>query len=99
MFPIVNIIFFLTILTKTYPAVPMPSKGVPQIWESIFWFRSFAGATIRAMVRLRFFDSSPSVGSEHLGRFVHLRGALIRRPPTSETPSTKPQAPEKFQNQ
>jgi len=49
MFPFANI-FFFAILTKTYLAVLMPSKVVPQILESFFWFRGFAGLGKHAIV-------------------------------------------------
>jgi len=58
MFPFANINFFLNFPTKTYLAVLMPSKVVPQILESFFWLRSFAESRKRAMVRFSFFDFS-----------------------------------------
>jgi|KBSSwiStaDraftv2_1062776.scaffolds.fasta_scaffold96213_3 hypothetical protein len=61
MFPFANINFFLNYLTKTYLAVLMPSKVVPQILESFFWLRSFAESRKHAMVRIGFFDFSPGL--------------------------------------
>ena len=58
MLQMANINFFLTILTKTYPAVLMPSKGVPQILECLFQLGRYAGSTIHAIVRVTFFDSA-----------------------------------------
>jgi hypothetical protein len=58
MLQMANINFFLTILTKTYPAVLMPSKGVPQILECLFQLRRYAGSTNHAIVRVTFFDSA-----------------------------------------
>jgi hypothetical protein len=61
MFPFANINFFLTFPTKTYLAVLMPSKVVPQILESFFWLRSYAESRKHAMVQIGFFDFSPGL--------------------------------------
>jgi hypothetical protein len=63
MFQYANINFFLIFPTKTYLAVLMPSKAVPQILESFFRLQRFAESRKRAIVRIGFSDfSSPLIG-------------------------------------
>ena len=78
MLQMANINFFLTILTKTYPAVLMPSKGVPQILECLFQLRRFAESTIHARVGARCFDSALLLAGKWVSdprvKFVRLPG-------------------------
>src|SRR6267378_3247747 len=82
MLQMANINFFLTILTKTYPAVLMPSKGVPQILECLFQLRRYAGSTIHAKVGARCFDSALLLSRKWVSdprfQFVRPHGGLGR---------------------